>query len=308
MSDIKRDVVNELHKPARKKFKRRRVIVRGLLDLWQLDIVEMIPFARFNKGYKYILFVIDAFSKYAYAIPLKTKSGPEVATAVSTLFKKKSNIPSNVQTDLGREFYNKHFKLLMTKHGINHYSTYSNLKASIVERLNRTIKEKMWKEFSFQGNYKWLELLPKIIYKYNNSIHSTTNLKPISVNKKNEKQLLASVFSNPKIVDPTNIKFKVGTKVRISKFRHIFSKGYTPNWSNEIFEVIKVQPTNPRTYLIRDKQGETIQGGFYEQELAKVKHDNIYLIEKVLRKKGNQLYVKWLGFSKPSWISASSLR
>lgn len=305
MSDAKKVVVNELHKPARINFPRRRVIVKGIDDLLQADLVEMIPYHKSNKGFKYILMVINVFSKFVWAFPIKKKTGEEVTAAMSKIIKNFK--PKNIQTDMGKEFYNKSFNTLMSENGINHYSTFSTLKSSVVERVNRTIKNLMWKEFSYQGNYKWLDLLPKIVAKYNNTKHSTTNYKPVEVNKRNEKEILRNVYTFHKVIDPHNPKFKLGDMVRISKYRHVFHKGYFPNWSNEIFQIAKVQTTSPRTYILQDENKELIKGGFYEAELQKVQYRDVYLIEKVLRKKGNKLYVKWLGMDKNSWINKSDL-
>lgn len=304
MSKIKRHIVEELHKQSRVNFKRRRVIVKGLDDLFQADLVEMIPYARENKGYRYILVVIDVFSKYVWAEAVKNKTGEEVSKAMKKIFNTNNRIPKNLQTDMGKEFYNKTFQELMKKNQVNHYSTFSNKKASIVERVNRTLKSIMWREFSFQGNYKWLNILPKIVEKYNNKKHSTIKMKPINVNKKNEKSLLNSVYNHIKIVEKLAPKFKVGDYVRISKYRAEFQKGYTPNWSNEIFKINKIKLTNPVTYILVDQTDQPIQGGFYTQELQKVKYPDIYLVEKVLKRKGDMVYVRWLGFdsSHNSWI------
>lgn len=304
---VKRQVVNEIHKPARKNFARRRVILKGLNDLFQADLVEMIPYARQNRGYKYILVVINCFSKFVYALPLKRKTGADVSNAIEKVLQ--SVQPVNIQTDLGKEFYNVEFQSLMKKYNINHYSSYSNLKSSIVERCNRTLKMLMWKEFSYHGSYKWLSLLPKIVDKYNSSIHSTTGYRPKDVNFKNAKRILSTAYSNVKTIDPTKQKFYVGDNVRISKYRTIFDKAYEPNWSSEIFKVIKVRLTNPRTYILEDIKGEIIKGGFYEFELLRAKYPDVYLVEKVLRRRGNQLYVKWLGYNAThnSWIPGSSV-
>lgn len=309
MSKIKKDVVNELHAPARRNFKRRRVILKGWRDLYQADLVEMIPYSKENKGFKYILMVIDAFSKFGWAVPLKNKSGKEVTRAMQTILKNKQLIPKNIQTDHGKEFYNADFKNLMKQHNINHYSSYSTLKSSIVERFNRTIKEKMWKEFSLQGTYKWLDLLPLIIKNYNNTIHRTIGMKPKDVNSRNAKLLLKTVYGSLKVIDRRPRKFNVGDHVRISKHRHAFTKNYTANFTNEIFKISKVQNTMPRTYLLQDIQGENIIGGFYEAELKKVAHPDVYLVEKVIRRKGDKVLVKFLGLDKShnSWISKKNV-
>lgn len=307
---IKRDVVNELHKPARRRFARRRVILKGLKDLFQIDLVEMIPYAKENNNFKYIFVCINAFSKFAWAIPLKNKTGVEVMEAMKSILSSgKKNIPKNIQSDQGKEFFNAHFKKLMEQHGINHYTTYSSLKSSIVERFNRTLKNKMWKEFSFNGNYRWIDLLQNLLNEYNNTVHRTTGYKPAAVNHRNARSILNSVYSNIKVSDPKISKFNVGDAVRISRYRHVFSKMYTPNWSNEIFTVRKVQNTFPRTYLLHDSQKQNILGGFYESELLKVKYPDVYLVEKVIRRRKDKVLVKWLGMpsSHNSWISKDNV-
>jgi hypothetical protein len=165
----------------------------------------------------------------------------------------------------------------------------------------------MWKKFSFQGTHEWLSILPKLLFEYNNSIHRTIKMKPNDVNKKNEKFLLQTAYNRLKIFKKG--KFKVGDHVRITKYKSIFDKGYEPNWSTEIFKIDKIQITDPITYIIEDYKGEKISGGFYEFELQKVHDSKAYLVEKVLHRKGNQIFVKWLGFDKKhnSWIDKKSL-
>lgn len=301
----RKQIVEELHKNARKNFPRRRVIMRGINDLLQADLVEMIPFASVNKNYKYLLTVIDTFSKFAWALPLKTKTSTEVTNAMKAVLKTIKSPPKNLQTDDGKEFFNSQFKQLMKNFNINHYSTYSGFKATIVERFNRTLKGKMWKQFSLQGSYKYLDILQPLVNKYNNTIHSTIKMKPRQVTSKNETKLLQTVFNRIKIFKTG--KFKVGDNVRISKNRHIFTKGYTPNWTTEIFKIRAIQITNPITYLLEDYQKHDIKGGFYESEIQKVKFPDIYLVEKVLQTKGKNAFVKWLGFDSThnTWIPQS---
>lgn len=295
-------LVEELHAPARRNFPRRHVIVRGYDDLWQADVVEMRPYMRFNRGYHYILTVIDVLSKYAWAVPLKAKSGNEVANAIAKIIRDDERCPKNLQTDRGKEFYNATVQKLLKKHDINHYSTYSVMKASVVERFNRSLKNDMWKQFTLNGNYKWIDLLPRLVLEYNSRRHRTIGMRPINVTPAIAEKLLSTVYSRIKIAAPA--RFKVGESVRVSKFKTIFDKGYTPNWTTEIFKIAKVQRTNPVTYLLKDSCGKHISGGFYEYELQRVGNSNLYLVEKILRKRGDEVYVKWLGFdnSHNSWI------
>lgn len=305
----KQQVVAELHAGARKNFPRRSYVMVGINDTFQADLVEMIPYSNQNRGYRYILMVLDVFSKRAWAKELKNKTGEEVTKAMSDIFDKNPNhIPRNIHTDQGREFYNQHFQRLMQKHGINHYSTFSKMKASIVERFNRTILNKIWKQFSLQGSHKWLNHLQPIIKQYNSTVHRTIKKRPIDVNEKNQNDLLRTVYKRNQSVnaDKKN-KFKIGDYVRISKYKTIFEKGYTPNWSSEIFRVDKILPTEPITYLLIDSDGKPIKGCFYQYELLKAQNHDVYLVEKVVRRKGKKLFVKWLGFDDAhnSWIDSA---
>lgn len=130
---------------------------------------------------------------------------------------------------------------------------------------------------------------------------------PVQVNKTNEKMLLKTVYNNIKIAGPA--KLKPNDLVRISKYKNLFEKGYTPNWSTEVFRISRVKITNPVTYLLEDLQNKPISGGFYEFELQKTKVSDVYLVEKILRKKDSRAYVKWLGISadQNSWIEMKDI-
>ncbi|XP_060881579.1 uncharacterized protein LOC132953048 [Metopolophium dirhodum] len=278
----KREIANELHKPARKNFTRRRVNVYGKNDLWQADLVEMIPYSKVNGGYKYILVVIDCFTKFSWAKPLKSKTGKEVTSAMATILVKRS--PKLLQLYNGKEFYNTTFDALMSKYGIHKYSTFSILKASIAERMNRTLKGRMYKEFTARGSHEWVSILPKLLDEYNNSPHRTIGMTPIQADSDP-----ASVVIKQRKINNEKIKFKVGDKVRISTQKGVFTKGYLPNWSTEIFEIIKINKTLPATYQLQDYMSNPIAGCFYSSEISKTDFPNEYLIEKIIRKKGDQI-------------------
>ncbi|CAK1599003.1 unnamed protein product [Parnassius mnemosyne] len=204
-----------------------------------------------------------------------------------------------MQTDNGTEFYNDKFKKIMNSYNINHYSTFSTKKASIVERFIRTLKSKLYKAFSLQG-YNWIgDTLNNVIYEYNHTYHRTIGEIPANVNNKSKKRILQRYLRLVKN-DKVKRKFKVSDYVRISKY-----KGHS-----EIFKIRKLQNTIPITYLIEDTiKGQPILVGFYAQELRKTKNPNIYLVQKVLRRKGNKVLVKWLGLSSSenSWIDKSNI-
>lgn len=167
-------IVKEIHRYAQKNFRRRKYVMHGIAESLQADLMEMQPYKRENRGYRYILLVIDIFSKNAYAEPLKDKTATEVTEAMNRIIRKvKQQYPrhriKNLQTDDGKEFFNSSMKQLLDKFKINHYSTFSLMKASIVERLIRTIKHRLYMQFSMQGSYKWHQNLQQVIDSYNNT-------------------------------------------------------------------------------------------------------------------------------------------
>ena len=304
--NVKRTIANELHAPARRNFPRRKVIMRGIDETWQADLVDMKKHSKLNSGYKYLLTVIDNVSKYAWAIPLKNKSGLELEKAFKGLFEQ-GRVPRNLHVDQGTEFYNYRVKNLLHSHNVYLYSTFSEKKASTVERFNRTLKNKMCIEFNVRGCHKWIDILQNLISKYNGTQHRSIKMKPQDVTVAEEEKLV-KLLNNSKY-DYKKPKFKVGDHVRLSKYKNIFEKGYTPNWDVEVFVVNEVRKTKPTTYKLRDVRVIPVAGAINEFELLKAKYPDMYLIEKIIKKRGNQLYVKWLGFDSTwnSWIDKSEI-
>lgn len=293
----KNQVVEELHKGARKNFRRRPYEMRGIDDTFQADLIQVCQYAKENKNFNYILVVIDIFSKYAWTEPVKNKTAVCVRNAMKLIFDKSGRICRKMHTDNGKEFFNTHFNNLMKSYNIHHYATYSVMKASIVERLNRTLLSKLWKMYSLRGNHRWINDIQNITDIYNNTKHRTIGMKPCEVTEKNESYLLKNVYKKNAMINVFEAtKFRIGDFVRISRYKTIFEKGYTPNWTTEIFKIREVQQTSPITYLLEDLHSNPINGSFYNHELQKSECPDIYLIEKVLRKNKNKLLVKWLGF------------
>lgn len=300
---VKREIVDELHRQARKNFIRRRVYVKGIDDLWQIDLADLSAYAKSNRGYKYILTVIDVLSKFAWSVPLSNKTGETVTEGMRKVLKQSyPRVPTNLQCDRGKEFYNSTFQKLMKAKRINQYSTFTHLKASVVERFNRTLKQWMWKEFSVQGNYKWLDMLPRLMTRYNSRVHHTTAMRPVDVKAIHQARLLKKL--NVIVNNVRNRKFSSGDIVRISKYKTLFGKGYTPSWSTELFTVNRIRDSKPPVYYLRDVDGQPIKGAFYAEELQKTRHPDTYLVERVLKRKADKVYVKWLGFDSRhnSWI------
>ena len=177
------------------------------------------------------------------------------------------------------------------------HSTFNEEKSVVAERFIKTLKNKNYKHMTYIGKYIYFNVLDDIVDKYNNTVHSSIKMKPKDVINNSSVRYVEE--SNKK--DP---KFKVGDHVRIAKYKNVFAKGCTPNWSEEIFVIIKVQNTVPWTYLINHLNGEETKGSFYEKEFQKTDQKE-FRIEKVIKKKGDKIFVKWKGYdnSFKSWIN-----
>ena len=293
----------------RRNFRKRQVNVKGIDEIWCSDLVEMQKFAKWNKGYRYLLMVLDVFSKYGWIVPLKNKKGESVAEGFKKIFTE-GRVPKRLWVDKGSEYYNSHVKNLMKSKGVEMYSTENEEKSSVCERWNRTIKTEMWKQFTIQNNTQYLDILPHIVEKYNNRKHRSIKMSPVEASKKkNEDEVFMNLFGDLRQVK-IEPKFTVGDHVRITKFkRKVFDKGFTPNWTEEIFVVDEVQYSNPITYKLKDLLGEEIKGTFYEQEMLRAKQD-VFRIEKVIRKSKGKALVKWSGYPEKfnSWVDESELQ
>ena len=181
------------------------------------------------------------------------------------------------------------------------YSTFNEGKSVVNERFIKTLKNKIYKHMTAISKNVYFDVLDDIVHKYNNTVHKTIKMKPIDV--KSDSYAEYNEESNKK--DP---KFKVGDHVRISKFKNIFAKGYVPNWSEEILIVSKIKDTVPWMYAISDLNDEEITGSFYEKELQKTNQKE-FRIEKILKRKGDKLYVKWKGYDNSfnSWINKKDI-
>ena len=192
-------LVKELWRPVRKNFIRRNMCIRGLNEHWSADLADFQAYSRQNKGYKYILVAIDSLSKFMYCEPLKNKTATCVYDAFMKIFKRSKVFPQNLQTDLGKEFYNRKLKTLFNENRINHYSTYSIIKASLAERATRGLKRRIFMNFAMRDSYVYYDVLQKIVKEYNHSVHSKTKVKPVDVHEKIAKKLMKTVFMNQKL-------------------------------------------------------------------------------------------------------------
>ena len=256
-------LADELHKPIIRKFNKRKVYSQFKDNIWGVDLAVMQSLSRKKKGIKYLLCVIDLYSKYAFVIPLKDKKGISIVNAFNKIIKQSNRKPNKIWVDQGGEFYNNVFEKWLSDNDINMYSTYNEDKSVVAERFIRTLKNKLYKHITATGKNVYYDVLDDVVNKYNNTKHSTIKMKPIDI-KNNERVYIDE--HNEK-----DSKFKVGDRLRISRYKNIFAKGYAPNWSSEIFIVDKINDTVSYTYNLKDLNGEEIIGSFYDKELQKTK-------------------------------------
>ena len=251
--------------------------------------------SKYNKGIKYLLCAVDLFSKDVWVIPLKDKKETSIVNAFKEIMSQKRK-PNKQWVDQGSEFYNKFLKYFLKINIIDMYLTYNEGKSVVAERFIRILKNQIFKHMTAISKNVYFDVLDDIVNKYNNTVHRTIRMIPIEVmddyyaeyNEIAFNQNSMELHSNKK-----NPKFKIGDNIRISKCKNIFAKGYTPNWSEEVFVINKTKNTVSWTNATSDLNGEEITGSFYEKELQKTSQKE-FKIEKVLKGKGNKLYVKWV--------------
>ena len=287
----------ELHKPKRINFERRRVISNHIDHIWGIDLITMIKYSKQNNNYKYILTVIDFFSKHSWCYPLKNKNSNEIINSFKDIFKKSKRKPKMIQSDEGSEFTNKQVQKFFNDNNIKWYHTYNrDIKCSICERFNRTILNKIYKNFTLNNNTIWIKDLNKLVKEYNNSYHRSIKMKPVDASKKSNENIVRKNYNFEIITNKR--KFKIGDKVRISLLKNTFEKGYTSNWSEQIYVIYDIKSSNVHYYYLKDLNGNKIDGMFYQEELLKtnMKENDLYIIEKIIKKFGNKYLVKWKGY------------
>lgn len=262
-----------LHVQPNRKIEYRKTIVGKENHQYQADLVDMSSLSkhRTNVGFKFILTVIDCFSRKAWAYPMKNKMAATVAETFSQIFKDGTTPPKLLQTDSGTEFMGKPFQTMLKKFGIYHFvSLNRDIKCAIVERFNRTLKTRMWKHFTSTDSYSWVKLLPKLIEGYNKAYHSSIGMAPSAVNEQNRQQVWQRLYG-----DSLNTRRKsplvVGDLVRLLHEEQAFKKGYAQAWTSEIFRISEIQMKEVPTYKVSDLNNEPILGFFYKNELQKVR-------------------------------------
>ena len=252
-----------LHKPVRRKFPRTKTLAFYPDELWQADLMDVRNISRENNHMNYILTIIDVYSRFAYALPVRDKSGLRVLEAFKTLEKH----PRLLQTDQGKEFFNSQVAQWLRDHNIHHYATQNiETKASVVERFNRTLRNRMHRYFQAHQTNRYLDILPDLLHSYNNSVHRMIGTTPLQMRIKKETLTLKDILTKPPIKKVH--KFAVGDTVRITKPKDLFLRGYQRQWTNEKFIIQAIKPDG--RFVLIDTHNEPLIGSFYHYELQRV--------------------------------------
>ena len=247
------------------KYPHHKVLSRGLRYQYQADLVDYSALKRDNHSFTFLLTIIDIFSRFALAIPIKSKKGPHVATALEKAFKVMKP-PRKLQTDMGKEFYNSHVKRVLNRYRVHHFSTDQPLKAQIVERFNRTLRETIKQSMAYRKSLDYISVLSDFLYGYNARPHTAfLSFAPREVNKNNEAQ-----------VHELQHKYSIGDHVRKAINKGAFSKSYKfKNFSEKLYEIIDTVHTRPPMYRLKDlRTGNVLDGAVYQEQIQRVRDDS----------------------------------
>ena len=282
-------------------------------DQWQADLVDVSNLKEKNSGITFLLTVIDILSKMAWVVPLANKKGTTLVEAFDSILSQ-GRKPQKLNTDQGVEFLNRVFQAYLKRKDIQFFTSKNETKCAVIERFNRTLRHKLWKYMTFRQTHHYLEVLPSLVSGYNHSRHRSIGMRPVDVNPNNQGKVWAKLYGTD--VQQPRYTLNVGDHVRLSKLKRTFEKGYTKNWTVEIFKVVSREPTHPPVYRVADLNGEVLEGTFYAEELQVVPFDpkDHLLVESVLKESGrgkNKRYlIKWLGYPESfnSWVNSGDLK
>lgn len=340
MDDIKQFLKGEksftLHDNVPRTFRKRQVIVQAPGILLSCDLAEMQHISQYNSNVRYLLFLIDCFSRKLEVIPLLNKKGLTVAKALEDFLKKSNHNFRYIWSDEGTDFWNKNVQKVCEKHNIKLYHVFSRRhKACICERSIRTIKHKMSRIMTHFNTYNYITHLPKIILSYNNSPHrslmgKTPNEVDLMTNPEQLKKLLAKMISRKQSyygsINSKRYKLDASLKNVLALNSYVrlltnsaeskFAKSYSPIYTTEIFQIDKIcKKGNPIVYYLRDLNGEKINGLVYRQEIKECLLPDHFDIEKILKSRINtktgvkELFVKYDGYPDNfnEWRAESSI-
>lgn len=283
---------------------------------FQMDLVDIQNISKFNDGFKYLLTVIDTFTRYAFCKALKDKKGSTVLEAFKTILDEAKEKPLTLSFDRGAEFINLSFQNFCKDENMKYFTPDSASHGAYIERFNRTFQNICYKYMTENETNKFVDKIDDLLKTYNSRIHRMIGISP----EQAEKDPSTHIFIRKKMglyhmkVKRKKPKLKVGDFVRIAKIKGKFSRGYKEQSNLEIFKIYHINEKMPiPLYHLENYSGtEKIKGGFYEFELTK-SDSEVFRIEKVIRKRKKngikELYVKWKGFDSSfnSWIPESNV-
>jgi transposase InsO family protein len=304
-----------IHKPVRHKFSRNHTYASNIDQQWQADLADMQGLSSENGGNNYILTCIDVLSRFAWAVPVRSKSTNHMVMAFKKLFQiARPRVPQRLQTDKGKEFFNKDVSKLLSDKGIHHFASNSDTKAAVVERFNRTLKTRLWVYFSAHDTKRYVNILQDMVYAYNHSVHRILKMRPTDVEgEAAANKAWINLYYKDSCLRSKKTPLTEGERTRISRWKGEFEKGYVPNWTREHFIVDK-RLEHPRTvYKLKDARNEAVEGNFYESELQALPSVTLQ-VERVIRQRkrgtNKEVLVKWRGFSDKfnRWIPSGDLQ
>ena len=232
--------INEIYsKPPKKNYATNKTNVYHIDDIWSLDILDLKDYGpKKNKGYRYVLVIIDNFSKFGWTVPLKNKNAQTIKDSFENILTSSKRKPNLIETDRGKDFYNNISQEFLNKNNIKLYSRNSSYGAVFAERFNRTIRDLLKKIIFEQGDAKWTDVLPTITKQYNNRIHTSTKLSPKDASlKKKEGFVYNNLLEKRKKIKQ---KLQINDLVRTADLKRTFSKGDTTNWSYKLYKITEI--------------------------------------------------------------------
>ena len=242
--------INEIYSKPRKKFySTNKTDVYHIDDTWSLDILDLKDYGpENNRGYRYVLVIIDNFSKFGWTVPLKNKNSQTMKDSFESILINSKRSPNLIESDRGKEFYNNIFQDFLNKNNIKLYSRNSSYGAVFAERFNRTIRDLPKKIVFENGDANWIDVLQTITKQYNNRIHSSTKLSPKDASlKKNEGFVYKMLLDKRNKIEPKN---QINDLVRTADLKKIFSKGDTTNWSYKLYKITEIIKDTIPSYKI----------------------------------------------------------
>ena len=232
--------INEIYsKPPKKNYTTNKTDVYHIDDIWSLDILDLKDYGpENNRNHRYVLVVIDDFSKFGRTIPLKNKNSQSIKNSFENILINSKRSPNLIESDRDKGFYNNIFQDFLNKNDIKLYSRNSSFGSVFAERFNRTIRDLLKKPVFEKGDGNWIDVLQLITKQYNNRIHSSTKLSPIQASlKKNEGFVYKNLLDKRKKIKP---KFQLNDLVRTADIKKTFSKGDTTNWSYKLYKITEI--------------------------------------------------------------------